>query len=138
MVAMVASASACAQGERAREVTVIGTDYRFQMPATMPAGRTLLAFENRGRVDHEMIISRLKPGITLQQALEAQRRGADAAEFTDEGAGVLFADAMRASAGKLLVDLAPGRSYVVICMFRDGQQAPAHAEMGMVASFTAQ
>lgn len=138
LCALLASASGCEQVQRNREMTVVGTDYRFQVPATVPAGLTLLGFENRGRVDHEVIVARLKPGTTLQQAHEAQRRGADPAETTDEGAGVLFADAGRRSAGKLLIDLAPGRSYVIICLFRDFPQAPPHAEMGMIASFTVQ
>src|SRR5215212_305292 len=55
----------------AAQVTVIGNDYAFtQLPATIPAGQTLFAFENRGKVRHEMSVMLLKPGITLQQVLE--------------------------------------------------------------------
>jgi uncharacterized cupredoxin-like copper-binding protein len=132
--AMIGFLASCA-GERMNEVTVVGTDYAFQAPATLRPGRTLFVFENRGRVDHEMILARLKPGVTLQQALEMQRSGGDPKEVMDAGAGVLFADPGEISPGTLLVDLAPGRTYALLCFFRDAEQAPPHAAMGMVASF---
>lgn len=78
--AVIVSLAACAVDGRTNEVTVVGTDYAFQVPATLPAGRTLFALENRGRVDHELILARLKPGVTMQQALETQRAGGDADE----------------------------------------------------------
>lgn len=136
LAATLLAVSSCAPGDRLREVTVVGTDYAFQVPESVPAGPTAFAFENRGRVDHELLISLLKPGATLQQALDAESAGRDAGEFLESASSVLYAEPGESSTARLLLDLIPGRTYAVVCLMRDAEQAPPHAAMGMVTSFT--
>jgi hypothetical protein len=126
-----ACAPACSQ---APEVVIVGTDYAFAHPDTLPAGPTALAFENRGRVDHELMLAKLKAGVTLEQALAANQRGADVSSFLEDGASVLLASPGGRSTARLLVDLEAGRTYAVVCLMRDDEQAPPHAAMGMVGS----
>lgn len=78
----------------------------------------------------------LKPGATLQQALDAQRSGGDPGVFLESASSVLYANPREASAARLLLDLRPGRTYAVVCLIRDTDEAPPHAAMGMVGSIT--
>lgn len=126
---------ACAPaGTQAPEIVVVGTDYAFAHPDTLPAGRTALAFENRGRVHHELMLAKLKPGVTLEQALAANQAGDDVRTLQEDGASVLYASPGGRSTARLLVDLEAGRTYAVVCLMRDTEQAPPHAVMGMVSS----
>jgi len=114
-----------------RTVTVAGTDYAFQAPDTVPGGRTAISFQNRGRVPHELVMGLLKPGITVDQVLERLRTGGDPQEFLDTMIGVLIARPAQTSGGQLLVDLVPGRTYAIVCQFRDGESQPPHVILGM-------
>jgi len=115
----------------ARSVTVAGTDYAFQAPDTLSGGRTAISFQNRGRVPPELVMGRLKPGITHDQVLERLRTGGDPQEFLDAMIGVLIAPPGQTSGGELLVDLVPGRTYAIVCQFRDGAGQPPHLMLGM-------
>ena len=57
-----------------RAVTVIGLDYAFQAPDTLPAGPATLSLLNRGTVRHELILYLLNegrnPGEFLRSTLE--------------------------------------------------------------------
>ena len=117
---------------------MVGTDYAFTMPTTLPAGPTLFAFRNEGRVHHELMLAALKPGVTLADALEARRAGRDPREFLESGASVLYAGPGQRSTAQLLVDLEPGRRYAAICLMRDTDAAAPHSEMGMVTELTAE
>lgn len=115
----------------ARSVTVAGTDYAFQVPDSLSGGRTAISFQNRGRVPHELVMGRLKPGITHDQVMERLRTGGDPQEFLDAMIGVLIAPPGQTSGGALLVDLVPGRTYAIVCQFRDGEGQPPHLMLGM-------
>jgi hypothetical protein len=135
IVALAAPVTACAPEKGAdddapNQVTVIGLDYSFGSPDTLPPGPTAITFENRGAVPHEMILTRLKAGITLDNVLEGIRQ-----EFTEGGASVLIADAGSTSDIRVLVDLLPGRTYALVCNFQDQPDAPPHIQLGMRKTF---
>ena len=44
------------------QIVVGGLDYTFDMEASVPPGPAEIAFENRGEVDHELVLIRLQPG----------------------------------------------------------------------------
>jgi len=117
-------------------VTVVGTDYAFGVPPTITHGLTAFSFENRGRVRHEINLLWLKPGVTLDSVLRADP-GPSRRALAD-GGGVLFAEPGERSAYRLLVDLVAGRTYLLICNFRDAPDKPQHIELGMFASFQVQ
>lgn len=114
------------------EVTVVGTDYAFEAPDTLPPGPTLFVLENRGAVEHEVGMGLLKEGMTIEGALEAQASGEDPLDAT---LGFLYADPEEQSPGQLLVDLQPGRRYGLVCLLQDHPDAPTHTELGMHHDF---
>lgn len=125
----------CAGGSSPNEVTVIGLDYAFRAPDTLPPGPTAIAFENRGEVDHELILVRLQEGVTVADVMEAVRGGGDPRELTEGGPGILIAGPGQTTASRLLVDLQRGRTYALVCNFRDQPDDPPHTELGMFAGF---
>ena len=123
--------TACTASESPNEVTVAGLDYAFQAPDTLPPGPTVFRFENRGEVRHEMILVRLKEGVTLQQLMEGVQGGSDPSEFLEGGPGILLAQPGQTTAAGLLVDLLPGRTYALVCNLRDSPDAQPHTALGM-------
>jgi hypothetical protein len=113
------------------EVQIVGADYAFTAPAAVPAGRTVFRFANRGKAFHELNISRLKPGVSIEQFLDTVRAGQSVQSVSDGRVGVLFAPPGGESSGGLTVQLAPGERYVLICVFRDSPKAKLHYDLGM-------
>lgn len=116
-------------------VTIVGVDYAFAAPDTLPPGPTEFTFENHGSVRHEMILRRLKAGTTLEDVLRAVSEGADSGDFTEGGAGILITAPSTTSASRVTVDLIAGRTYVLVCSLQDGPDAPSHQKLGMRTSF---
>jgi len=113
-------------------VTVVGLDYAYQVPTTLPAGLTAFAFENHGKVRHEIAVLRLKTGVAPDSLMHVIDSVAARRALT-EGVGVLFAEPGQASLGRLLVELVAGRTYVLFCNFQDMPDKPRHMMMGMIA-----
>jgi hypothetical protein len=117
-------------------INVVGTDYAFvQLPPTIAAGKTLFSFENHGHVRHEMSIVLLQPGVSVQQVMQKGPGAATSRVMAEQLVGLLIARIGESSGGQLLVDLLPGRRYLVICTLKDAPAARPHAELGMVTSF---
>ena len=122
---------------RAQVVPVTATDYALQAPDTVRAGRLELAFENRGRVAHEVAVGLLRPGAGNREMIAAGQAGLrlrDAPEHYLAGApfGVLFAWPGQVSPAQLTIEARRGQRYAMFCTFRDTLKAPEHAAMGMV------
>jgi uncharacterized cupredoxin-like copper-binding protein len=122
---------AVAQKAESRRDAVIGRDYTFTYPATLSPGRHALAFENQGKVPHEMILIRLKQGITTDSLLKVAKTNGDTEVLIDDAPGLLTAQPGKSSAGRLEVDLLPGREYTLACFFSDSTNAPPHVALGM-------
>ena len=134
LLAVLGGVACTAQGARVNEVAVRGTDYAFDVPQALPPGQTAFTFENAGQVPHEMILVRLKAGVTLPQVLEAASGGQDPTEFTEGGAAILIASPGDTAGTRILVDLLPGRTYALVCNFEDGEGKPPHVALGMAKS----
>ncbi|HKK28690.1 MAG TPA: hypothetical protein VKB18_11450 [Gemmatimonadota bacterium] len=126
--------AACGSGAP-NQVTVIGRDYAFEAPEVVPPGPTLLGFENRGEVDHEMVLVQLKESMTLEDVMAAVRSGQDRDDLMEGSPAVLIAAPHRSASSRLLVDLVAGRTYVLVCNLQDEPGAPPHMALGMRASF---
>jgi plastocyanin/uncharacterized cupredoxin-like copper-binding protein len=113
------------------EVEVVATDYAFQAPASLPAGRTTFRFVNQGKVRHELNVSRLKPGVSIDALLKKVRAEESVKDLTEGPVGVLFAKSGGRSEAGLTVELTPGEMYAVICIFRDSAGAKPHYDLGM-------
>lgn len=123
---------ACAERrlvERVLEVT--GTEYAFQAPDSVDAGRTVIRLRNEGKVLHEMIVSKLRRGSTVKDLADAQAADVTVRPFIEPGTAVVFAAAGKTGDGELVVDFEPGRDYVLWCNFTDGDGKPQHSTLGM-------
>jgi hypothetical protein len=118
-----------------REVTIVGMDYAFAAPPTVAAGPTVFRFENRGKHFHELNVSLLKPGASAKEYMDSVRAGKPTTAFRESPVGVLFAMPGKTSDAGLAIDLKSGRTYVVICIFRDSETAPRHHQLGMSTVF---
>ena len=133
-VAAAVGLTGCARSEipgSYNEVEILATDYAFTAPASLPAGRTTFRLTNKGKLRHELNISRVKPGVSIDQFLAAVRADQPVATLIEGPVGVLFAQAGETSQSALSVDLAKGETYAVICIFRDSAAAQRHYDLGM-------
>lgn len=122
--------------QRFTDVLITGGDYAYiNAPQTLGAGLTAFSFENTGKVRHEMILVRLKPGITPDSAMRSRLAGALAVETSEPANGILIALPGTRTQGRLLVDLAAGHTYMLICNFVDAPDKPRHIALGMFSSF---
>ena len=121
------------RAQQIANVTVVGLDYAYQGPATIPAGLTAFAFENQGKVRHEVVIARLRAGATLDSLIHSEP-GPTRLRLVENIVGILIAEPGARPLGRLLVDLAPGQTYVLYCNFQDASDKPRHMAIGMVAS----
>lgn len=131
-------ASTSATGNaRANDVEIIGFDYAFKAPTTLPSGPTTLRFRNEGKHPHELNVVQLKPGATLRQFIDAANAGKPLSPMIERTVGVLFAGPGRRSPSSLSVNLVAGGLYAIQCIFKDSSTAPAHRALGMFMSFAA-
>jgi hypothetical protein len=129
---------ASTSGERrASDIEIVGFDYAFKVPATMPAGPTTLRFRNDGKHRHELNIVQLKTGASLKQFIDAANADKPLSPMIERVVGVLFAEAGERSPSALSVNLVAGGVYAIQCIFKDTSTAPAHRALGMFTSFTA-
>ncbi len=122
----------------APEIVVAATDYAFALPATIATGRATFRLQNQGKVPHEMALGRLRAGITADSALAYAAAGQDVGALADGIVGILIAGPGETSIGTVSTDLIAGRTYMMICQFKDADSLPPHIAMGMQASFVAQ
>lgn len=132
LLALVTSVAGCTPpAAPVHEVLITGAEYTFVHPDTLASGPTVFRFVNAGKVRHEMNLGRLKPGVTLAQALAAGPKGG---ELFESWGAILIAAPGDTVPGRVLIDLVPGATYVLWCNFHDSAGAPAHATLGMTAS----
>jgi hypothetical protein len=128
-----------AQPAIAQRIDVVANDYAFApLPASIAAGPTIFTFANKGTVQHEMSIGRLRAGSTLEDLLKISRDGGRLRDVIDRSVGILIAGAGKSPDGRLWVDLLPGATYVMICNLRDKPDSPPHATLGMYTAFKAE
>jgi hypothetical protein len=137
MIAIIALAAAAVLPARSAlesETKIVGFEYAFTAPSELPAGRRAFTFENRGKVPHELNITLLKPGATIQQFITAANAGKPLSPFIDAPVGVLFAAPGKTSPSALATELRAGRTYAIICIFRDSAGKPKHHALGMFSA----
>jgi hypothetical protein len=135
--AIVATLVGAARQPAPRQVHVVARDYAFvTAPDTLPAGDVSFTFENRGAHDHELIVGRLRPGVTAQQIVATHERGITLRQLSQaylaEGAsGALLAQPGTRSPARYVVPLERGQVYVLLCQLRDSAGKPQHPVLGM-------
>ena len=117
--------------------SIIAVDYAFsKYPRAVSPGIHAISFRNAGKHRHEINISLLKKGKTLDSLIAIDKVDGDVERLfeTNGGMGVLHSDAGSAPYGNLLIDFLPGREYVVDCGFQDDDKSPPHYKLGMYGS----
>ena len=117
-------------------VTVEAVDYAFQLPDTLRAGPTTFRMHNGGKVPHEMVMALLKPGVTMSQLMDHVGAGGSPDSVVTGIVGILIATPGETTVGALSTDLLPGRTYALICSFKDGPDTPEHIALGMFSGRT--
>ncbi|HEX6628551.1 MAG TPA: hypothetical protein VF105_11365 [Gemmatimonadaceae bacterium] len=118
-----------------QEITVAATDYAFLALPPIRSGPIVIGFTNQGKVNHEVAIGRLNPGITVDDYVKTPP-GPQRLALIDGGMGILIAAPGKTTDGKLWVNAVKGSTYVVWCNFRDKPDAPQHMVLGMYTTFT--
>jgi plastocyanin len=117
-------------------IEVTANDYAFSpLPARILAGPTVFTFANKGSVQHEVSIGRLRSGATLEDVLKVSKEGGRMRDVMERSVGILIAGGGKSPDGRLLVDLLPGQTYVLLCNLKDRPDAPPHVMLGMYKSF---
>jgi plastocyanin len=128
-----------APGSTPQVIEVIANDYAFSpLPARIAAGPTVFTFANKGTVQHEMSIGRLRNGATLDDLLKVSREGGRMRDVMERSVGILIAGGGKSPDGRLLVDLLAGQTYVVLCNLKDRPDSPPHMTLGMYTTFRPQ
>ncbi len=110
-------------------VEVSSTEYSFDVPATLEAGRTSFVLTNAGAQAHFMLIGKLAEGVSLEDALASEDGSGIEAEWES---GLAAAGGEDEEA--ITFDLEPG-DYGMVCFVPDPDGTP-HAFKGMAIPFT--
>jgi len=113
-------------------ILIRGTDYAFQVPATIRAGFVALEFTNAGAEPHHAQVARLNDGVTPAQFGEALKKGPEAALplVTLVGGPGFIAPGGRQ---RVSVNLTPG-TYALACFVETPDGTP-HLAKGMLSFF---
>jgi hypothetical protein len=114
----------------ANRVDVVATDYAFDMPATVEAGRTSIVLTNEGAEAHFILIVKLAEGVTLEDAMAVEDPTGMIEGEWDSGLAAPGGEDEEA----ITLDLEPG-TYGALC-FVPGPDGTPHAFMGMQQEFT--
>ncbi|HUR95914.1 MAG TPA: hypothetical protein VMY76_15130 [Gemmatimonadales bacterium] len=124
-------ASASSDSARATPVTVTATDYKLELPSSVPAGAVTLQLVNHGKELHQAQIVRLKDGKTaadVAQALKTEGPPPPWMEFMGGPNGIAPGQETVSTA-----QLAPGQ-YALLCLIPSPDGVP-HIAKGMIQPF---
>ena len=114
---------------KANVVTVVATDYAFQAPDTIAAGRTTFHLVNKGPDMHHIWLIKLEQGKTMADLIEATRTPGPLPKWAvDVGGPNTPVPGGEASA---TLDLEPGK-YVMACVIPAMKDGQLHFMKGMV------
>lgn len=111
-----------------RSVSVVATDFSFEMPASLPAGPTAFRLVNHGQQAHHLFLVRLEGGHTTEQLVAAMKSPGPPPAWAVFAGGPNAVDPGSTSF-PTTVDLQPG-NYAVICII-PGPDGVPHIMKGM-------
>lgn len=122
----------CKQAPQYAALDVVGADYAFAVPDTVPSGETAVSFRNSGTVLHEVKVIELRPGVDLSRVLPLAMADSAWNEYREPTSGILTARPGMQTPGRLLVDFHKGRTYLLVCGFAQSDTSRLHSELGMI------
>jgi hypothetical protein len=87
---------------------------------------------NKGKQRHQLALSLLKKGVTLDSVMKAGDSGGDPDALFEGSFGLLHSRAGQDPIGELTLTMLPDRDYVIACFFKDDENSPEHVDLGMV------
>lgn len=132
LVVLAAGVMAACAAPAEPELRIVGSDYAFTAPDSVPAGAAVLRFTNTGKVRHELQLVEVRDDVSTAEFTDSISRGTSARKLRATGSAVLFANpgAANDEVG-LRVTFVRGRRYALVCQFRDSATAPRHQTLGM-------
>jgi hypothetical protein len=116
-----------------REVTVLATDFAYQMPDTLPAGLTTFHLVDQGHEPHHLMLYRLENGRTLANAVTQLEHDGPLPAWM-HAAGGPNTPVPGGGEARATVRLAPGR-YIAYCYIPSGDHV-LHFAKGMIKPIT--
>jgi hypothetical protein len=111
-------------------VRLIGTEFSYEMPDTIPAGYNLIRLINSGKVWHEAVLFRfINDTFSIRQYIDSVKRGIDFPPFAIDvgGPGMTVAN----DSNEVLLNLEPGK-YGIICTIDNHLMAGMRKEFYVV------
>ncbi len=130
LLAVLAACQPGAPVDNFPEYVLRASEYTFEAPAELPAGRAWIQLVNDGAEAHHLQFVLLNDGVTLERfQSELQQKGEGALVLTSfpGGVGVL---SPHGGHGRVLLDLTEGQ-YVLMCFMPDAEGVP-HLAKGMI------
>jgi len=118
---------------KANVVTVTTTDYAFQAPDTIAAGRTTFHLVNKGPEFHHVWLIKLEQGKTLKDLMEAAKTPGPLPKWAVDVGGPN--SPMPGGEALATLDLEAGR-YVMACVIPSMKDGQPHYMKGMVKEVT--
>src|SRR5687768_3341933 len=118
---------------RVNVVTVTTTDYAFQAPDTIAAGRTTIRLVNKGPDFHHVWLIRLEQGKTLKDLMEATKNHGPLPKWAVDVGGPNTP--MPGGETSATLDLEAGK-YVMVCVIPAMKDGQPHFMKGMVKEVT--
>jgi len=114
----------------AEEVSLVATEYEFELSATPTTDTTSVTFDNQGEEFHVMIFAKINEGFTLEEAIEAEG---------EKGTAVMIAQAEAAPGESKTVEvkepIEPG-AYAMLCPITSKEsEGEPHYELGQLEEF---
>jgi hypothetical protein len=120
------------QPELPADLTVSMADFQYTMPAEVGAGPQTWKVVNDGPQPHELVLHKLAPGKTAEDAIAFFHTRQGQPPFTNAGG---MQGLPQGGEGWVHLDLAPG-IYVAICYIPDPASGARHMDLGMVKTLT--
>lgn len=116
----------------AADLTIVMTEYGYQISGPVTAGPHLIKVENRGTQPHEADIVRLESGKTMEDYLDWLDSGEPGKPPVAPVGGV--GDFIGGRTVWMAVNLPPGR-YFLVCQVPDASRDKPHYDLGMLHEF---
>jgi len=131
---VVSASRASNTAEPAADLSITLTDYDFQLPQPLAAGRHVVRVENAGAQAHEIAIAALLPGKTLRDFLAWDQGGGKGPAPTGRWLGGVSA-VDPGNHALFTMSFAPG-GYLLLCFWPDAKDGKPHIMHGMAKQIT--
>lgn len=111
-------------------VRLLGTEFNYQVPDTLPAGYNLIRLVNTGNIWHEALIFRfINDSFSIQQYVDSANKGIDFPSFAIDigGPGMTVAK----DSNEVILNLKPGK-YGIVCTIDNHLMAGMYKEFYVV------